>query len=107
MLVLTRKRNESIVIGTDVTVQVVEIQGDKVRIGIEAPHEVPLHRREVFEAISRDRGPFPETRRVPVELLRRVIGRLADLGTSDATATLDAFELSKIINPPSERKDSR
>jgi carbon storage regulator len=53
MLVLTRKRNESIVINNDITVVVVEIRGDKVRLGVEAPKEVPVHRREVYDAIKR------------------------------------------------------
>ena len=51
MLVLSRKKNESIVINNDITVTVVEISGDKVRLGIVAPKEVPVHRQEVFEAI--------------------------------------------------------
>ncbi len=51
MLVLSRKKNESIVINTDITVTVVEIRGDKVRLGIVAPKEVPVHRQEVYEAI--------------------------------------------------------
>lgn len=51
MLVLSRKKDESIVINDDITIVVVEIRGDKVRLGIEAPKEVPVHRREVFEAI--------------------------------------------------------
>jgi len=53
MLVLSRKKNESIVINDDITIVVVEIRGDKVRLGIEAPKEVPVHRREVFDAIRR------------------------------------------------------
>ena len=53
MLVLSRKRNESIVINDDITIVVVEIRGDKVRLGIEAPKEVPVHRREVYDAIKR------------------------------------------------------
>lgn len=53
MLVLSRKKNESIVIHDDITVVVVEIRGDKVRLGVEAPKEVPVHRREVYEAIQR------------------------------------------------------
>ncbi|MFP6575277.1 MAG: carbon storage regulator CsrA [Pirellulaceae bacterium] len=52
MLVLSRKKNESIVINDDITVVVVEIRGDKVRLGIEAPKEVPVHRREVYDAIK-------------------------------------------------------
>ena len=54
MLVLSRKQNESIVINDDITVMVVEIRGDKVRLGVEAPKEVPVHRREVFDAIHRN-----------------------------------------------------
>ena len=54
MLVLSRKKNESIVINDDITIVVVEIRGDKVRLGVEAPKEVPVHRREVFDAIHRD-----------------------------------------------------
>lgn len=53
MLVLSRKKNESIVINDDITIVVVEIRGDKVRLGIEAPKECPVHRREVFDAIRR------------------------------------------------------
>ncbi len=53
MLVLSRKKNESIVINDDVTIVVVEIRGDKVRLGVEAPKEVPVHRKEVYDAIQR------------------------------------------------------
>jgi carbon storage regulator len=51
MLVLSRKKNESIVINNDITVTVVEIRGDKVRLGIVAPKEVPVHRQEVYDQI--------------------------------------------------------
>src|SRR3954471_6984160 len=54
MVVLSRKKNESIVINNDITIVVVEIRGDKVRLGIEAPKEVPVHRREVYDAIKRN-----------------------------------------------------
>ena len=54
MLVLSRKKNESIVINNDITIVVVEIRGDKVRLGVEAPKEIPVHRREVYEAIKRN-----------------------------------------------------
>ena len=56
MLVVSRKKNESIVINNDITVMVVEIRGDKVRLGIEAPKEVSVHRNEVQEAINRQNG---------------------------------------------------
>ncbi|MFH0851217.1 MAG: carbon storage regulator CsrA [Candidatus Peregrinibacteria bacterium] len=52
MLVLSRQRDESIVIGDNIVVTIVDIRGDKVRLGIDAPTEVPVHRREVFEAIQ-------------------------------------------------------
>ena len=54
MLVLSRKKNESIVINNDITIVVVEIRGDKVRLGVEAPKEVPVHRQEVYDAIHRN-----------------------------------------------------
>jgi carbon storage regulator len=56
MLVLSRKKNESIVINNDITVTVVEIRGDKVRLGIVAPKEVPVHRQEVYDAIHAQPG---------------------------------------------------
>jgi len=54
MLVLSRHRDEVIRIGDEIIVWVVDIRGDKVRLGIEAPREVPVHRGEVYEAIRRD-----------------------------------------------------
>ena len=54
MLCLSRKLNESIVIGPDIEVTVIEIRGDKVRLGIQAPKEMAVHRREVADAIARE-----------------------------------------------------
>lgn len=64
MLVLSRKKNESIIINDHITITVVEIRGDKVRLGIDAPKDVAVHRREVYEAIQsqlqvRDPNPAP------------------------------------------------
>ncbi len=53
MLVLSRKKNESIVINDNIVVTVIDIRGNKVRLGFEAPNDVPIHRREVYEAIKR------------------------------------------------------
>lgn len=53
MLVLSRRKHESIVIGDGIEVTVIEIRGDKVRLGITAPDNVPVHRREVYDAIQR------------------------------------------------------
>jgi len=54
MLVLSRHRDESIMIGNDVVVTIVDIRGDKVRLGIQAPQEIPVHREEVYDAIQRE-----------------------------------------------------
>lgn len=54
MLVLSRQRDESIMIGDDIVITIVDIRGDKVRLGIEAPKEIPVHRQEVYEAIERE-----------------------------------------------------
>ena len=54
MLVLSRQRDESIIIGDNIVLTVVDIRGDKVRLGIEAPKEVPVHRQEVYEAIQQE-----------------------------------------------------
>jgi len=54
MLVLSRHRDESIMIGDDVVITIVDIRGDKVRLGIEAPTDIPVHRQEVYEAIKRE-----------------------------------------------------
>ena len=54
MLVLSRKKDESVVINNNIRIVVVEIRGDKVRLGVEAPKEVPVHRSEVYEAINND-----------------------------------------------------
>ena len=63
MLVLYRKKNESIVINNDITIVGVEIRGDKGRLGVEAPKEIPVHRREVYDAIRRVEKPETTTPR--------------------------------------------
>ena len=55
MLVLSRKRNESIIINDDIEIMIVDIQGEKIRLGINAPKDVSVHRREVYDAIQKDK----------------------------------------------------
>jgi carbon storage regulator len=56
MLVLSRRRDESIMIGDDVEVIIVDVRGDKVRLGITAPKTISVHRKEVYEAIQREKA---------------------------------------------------
>lgn len=59
MLVLSRKKDEKIVIADNITIMVIEIRGDNVRLGIEAPKDVPVHRQEVYDAIQRGEKKTP------------------------------------------------
>jgi carbon storage regulator len=79
MLVLSRKKNESIVIDDRIVITIVEIRGDKVRLGIEAPRDVSVHRSEVFEAIRAEQAAHaapapvsPATAAAPVEAAQPV-----------------------------------
>ncbi len=56
MLVLSRQRDESIMIGDDVEITIVDVRGDKVRLGITAPKNIPVHRREIYDAIQREKA---------------------------------------------------
>ncbi len=60
MLVLSRKKDEKIVIGDNITLMVIEIRGDKVRLGIDAPRDVSVHREEIYEAIKRESADVEE-----------------------------------------------
>ena len=56
MLVLSRRKDESIMIGDNIEITIVDIRGNKVRLGITAPKKIPVHRREVYEAIQREKS---------------------------------------------------
>jgi carbon storage regulator len=56
MLVLSRQKDESIIIGDDIEITIVDVRGDKVRLGITAPKDITVHRREVYEAIQREKN---------------------------------------------------
>ena len=68
MLVLTRKRDESIIVGDSVEIMVVDIGQNEVRIGISAPRELSVHRKEVYEAILRENVAAKLTRKKPLKL---------------------------------------
>ena len=70
MLVLTRKLNESIMIGDDVEVTVVEIKGDAIKLGINAPKDVKVHRKEVYLAIQREN----------IDASRATVERVGEIG---------------------------
>lgn len=59
MLVLSRHRDESIIINDDIVVTIVDIRGDKVRLGIQAPSNIPVHRQEIYDAIQREKSRDP------------------------------------------------
>lgn len=61
MLVLTRQRDESIMIGDDVEIIIVDVRGDKVRLGITAPKSIPVHRREIYDNIQREKSKEPKS----------------------------------------------
>jgi len=77
MLVLTRKTNQSIMIGDDVEISVLAVAGDKVRIGITAPRDVPVFRKEVYLSIQAENG------KVTAGSGQRVNKALDDMGSSD------------------------
>jgi len=67
MLVLTRKKEQSIVINDDIEITVLDIQGDQVRIGINAPKNVSIHRKEVFLEIQEENKRAAEVKNVPLK----------------------------------------
>ena len=83
MLVLSRQRDESIMIGDNIVITIVDIRGDKVRLGINAPSEIPVHRQEVYEAIQREN--LRASRLSPSDT--QGIGRMANRGTSNGQPT--------------------
>ncbi len=82
MLVLTRKSNQSIMIGDDVEVSVLSVMGEKVRIGIQAPQEIPVFRKEIYLEIHREDGAIDEAGVQEQAARSEVNDALGDLGES-------------------------
>ncbi|HWY18730.1 MAG TPA: carbon storage regulator CsrA [Solirubrobacteraceae bacterium] len=78
MLVLTRKSNQSIMIGDDIEVSVLSVMGDKVRIGIQAPQDIPVFRTEIYLEIHRDEPERSPTGAAPVAATDEVAGEPGD-----------------------------
>lgn len=85
MLVLSRQRDETIMIGDDIEVTVVDIRGDKVRLGITAPREIAVHRKEVYEAIRRENREAAKVRPEDVPGLGNVAPRQQQPGQEGTT----------------------
>lgn len=103
MLVLSRHRDESIMLGDDIAITVVEIRGDKVRLGFDAPMELPIHRKEVYDAIKSG-GEFTPRQKSPVndkitaktksgQLNKIVVGLGYELCSRDAAT--DQFDFTE------------
>ena len=71
MLVLSRQRDESIMIGDNVEIIIVDVRGDKVRLGITAPKDIPVHRREIYDAIKREKDGTTESKEQEKEMQKK------------------------------------
>ena len=87
MLVLSRHRDESIIIGDDIVITVVDIRGDKVRLGIAAPIEISVHRQEVYEAIQRENRQASRLEPHDARQIDRPVRHRAAIRAADRMAT--------------------
>ena len=104
MLVLSRQRDETIMIGDDVEITVVDIRGDKVRLGITAPRRIKVHRKEVYDAIKRENE---QAAKLTTDDVSDVVdssqaGAKADNGTSGSSEAEDNDTHSQGRSQPSE-----
>ena len=87
MLVLSRQKDETIMIGDDVEITVVDIRGDKVTLGIKAPPHIPVHRKEVYEAIKRENRAASQVNPDDLKSVANSRGALGNRATSQVRTT--------------------
>ncbi len=75
MLVLTRKKDQTIVINDNIEITVLDIQGDQVRIGINAPRSVAIHRKEVYLEIQEENKKAAEAANVPLDNIMKLVNK--------------------------------
>lgn len=89
MLVLTRKRDESIMIGDDIKITVVDVRGDQVKLGIDAPRHIPVHREEVYKEIQEENRRAALKATQDLSALDQVLQRSSDLPPGEGSSATD------------------
>lgn len=103
MLVLSRQRDETIMIGDDIEITVVDIRGDKVRVGITAPARIAVHRKEVYDAIKAENEQAARVRSGDVADLDRELGRAAKARKGEGGGS---GVTPRLVTPPGNRNQS-
>ena len=97
MLVLSRQKDQTIMIGDLIEITVVEVRGDKVRLGINAPVSIPVHRKEVYQAIQRENQEAARATVEDITALQRSIGRPTEPPAQPVAARLPAEAASVTV----------